>query len=90
MDHGPAARGIVHKMRAEADAVMVGAGTVQRDDPSFFPEDPRWSGRRPLPRCCGRKSFHPAGAKMLADGLGGPVVIACRRDASPVRRRRLE
>mgnify|MGYP001612846748 FL=1 len=86
---GPAARGIVHKMRAEADAVMVGAGTVQRDDPSLLPRGPSLEGRRPLRVVVDGNLSIPPGAKMLADGLG-PVVIACRRDASPVRRRRLE
>lgn len=86
---GPAARGIVHKMRAEADAVMVGAGTVQRDDPSLLPRGPSLEGRRPLRVIVDGNLSIPPGAKMLADGLG-PVVIACRRDASAVRRRRLE
>lgn len=86
---GPAARGVVQKMRAEADAVMVGAGTVRRDDPSLVPRGPWSDGRRPLRIIVdGNLSIQP-GAKMLADGMG-PVLIACRRDASPVRRRRLE
>ncbi|MBI3392696.1 MAG: bifunctional diaminohydroxyphosphoribosylaminopyrimidine deaminase/5-amino-6-(5-phosphoribosylamino)uracil reductase RibD [Nitrospirae bacterium] len=85
---GPAARGIVQKMRAEADAVMVGAGTVRRDDPSLTPRGRSAGGRQPLRVIVDGNLSIPPGAKMLADGLG-PVVIACRRDASPVRRRRL-
>jgi diaminohydroxyphosphoribosylaminopyrimidine deaminase/5-amino-6-(5-phosphoribosylamino)uracil reductase len=30
---GPQARGLVHRLRAESDAVLVGAETVRRDDP---------------------------------------------------------
>lgn len=33
---GPAARGYVHRRRLEADAVMVGSGTVASDDPSLM------------------------------------------------------
>ncbi len=32
---GPAARRVVHAMRADHDAVMVGAGTARQDDPSL-------------------------------------------------------
>lgn len=86
---GPAARGIVQKMRAEADAVMAGAGTVRMDDPSLLPRGPDAAGRRPLRVIVDGNLSIPPGAKLLADGMG-PVLIACRRDASPIRRRRLE
>ncbi|OGW59905.1 MAG: riboflavin biosynthesis protein RibD [Nitrospirae bacterium RBG_16_64_22] len=91
---GPAARRVVQKMRAEADAVMAGAGTVRRDDPSLLPGGPlprgsEAAGGRPLRVIVDGNLSIPPGAKLLADGMG-PVLIACRRDASPLRRRRLE
>jgi diaminohydroxyphosphoribosylaminopyrimidine deaminase/5-amino-6-(5-phosphoribosylamino)uracil reductase len=54
---GPAARAAVHAMRAECDAILVGAGTVRTDDPALTAHgagrDPLrvvLAGRRPLPR----------------------------------------
>lgn len=44
---GPAAREWVHKRRAEADAVLVGAGTVLADDPSLTARDDP-DGQQPL------------------------------------------
>ena len=45
---GPAARGVVQRMRAEHDAILVGIGTVLADDPGLrcglegFGDRPRW------------------------------------------------
>lgn len=36
---GPDARAVVHRLRAESDAVLVGAGTVRLDDPSLTVRD---------------------------------------------------
>ncbi|MGH2739124.1 MAG: bifunctional diaminohydroxyphosphoribosylaminopyrimidine deaminase/5-amino-6-(5-phosphoribosylamino)uracil reductase RibD [Actinomycetota bacterium] len=42
---GEPARADVHRMRAEADAILVGAGTAFRDDPLLTCRDPSYGGR---------------------------------------------
>ena len=45
---GPAARSDGHRLRAEADAVLVGAGTALADDPRLTVRLPGHRGRQPL------------------------------------------
>jgi diaminohydroxyphosphoribosylaminopyrimidine deaminase/5-amino-6-(5-phosphoribosylamino)uracil reductase len=79
---GEAARVDAHRLRAESDAVLVGAGTVRADDPSLTVR--HVTGRDPLRVVLGRA---PAGAKVqpaleldgdlgaVLDELGGRDVV---------------
>jgi len=57
---GPGARLDAHQLRAESDAILVGAGTVRADDPALTVRDVQ--GRNPLRVVLGRP---PAGARIL-------------------------
>jgi diaminohydroxyphosphoribosylaminopyrimidine deaminase / 5-amino-6-(5-phosphoribosylamino)uracil reductase len=45
---GEAARADVHRLRAWADAIVVGAGTALADDPELTVRDPDYRGRPPI------------------------------------------
>lgn len=80
---GPLARADVHQLRAESDAILVGAGTVRTDDPSLTVRDA--PGSDPLRIVLGRSvpedsAVQPAEVydgdpSALLEGLGGRGVV---------------
>ncbi|WP_198671425.1 RibD family protein, partial [Desertihabitans aurantiacus] len=63
---GPEARADVHRLRAEAGAVLVGTGTVLADDPRLTVRGPDGTpaGRQPLRVVMGERDL-PPGARVL-------------------------
>ena len=61
-------RRAVHELRSRVDAVMVGAGTVRRDDPELTVR--LADGRDPARVVVTHDGTLPAGAKVLATALG--------------------
>jgi diaminohydroxyphosphoribosylaminopyrimidine deaminase/5-amino-6-(5-phosphoribosylamino)uracil reductase len=71
---GEAARTAVHRLRASADAVMVGAGTVLADDPSLTVRLDGYRGRQPLRVVVDGAGRVPAAGKLF-DGEA-PILLA--------------
>jgi diaminohydroxyphosphoribosylaminopyrimidine deaminase/5-amino-6-(5-phosphoribosylamino)uracil reductase len=78
---GPAANRLIHRERAEVDAIAVGSGTVLADDPLLTP---RGAFRvRPLVRVVFDSRLRtPPGAKLLSTREAGPVIIVSTSSAA--------
>jgi diaminohydroxyphosphoribosylaminopyrimidine deaminase/5-amino-6-(5-phosphoribosylamino)uracil reductase len=78
---GEAARAEVHRMRAAADAVVVGAGTALADDPALTVRDPGYRGR-PVLRVLvdGSGRVPPDGELFSADA---PTLVATSEECDP-------
>ncbi|MGZ8650665.1 MAG: bifunctional diaminohydroxyphosphoribosylaminopyrimidine deaminase/5-amino-6-(5-phosphoribosylamino)uracil reductase RibD [Actinomycetota bacterium] len=71
---GDAAREDVQRLRAAADAIVVGAGTVIDDDPSLTVRDPSYRGRPPIRVVVDASGRVAAGARVF-DG-SAPTFVA--------------
>ncbi len=83
----PRARGSARRMRAEAQAILVGVGTVRNDDPMLLPVPRRKSN---YVRCVLDSTLSiPPASRLVRTAREFPTTVYCT--ASPVgRRRRLE
>ena len=66
-------RRYVHELRRIADAVMVGANTVRRDDPLLLSSLSR--GKQPVRVIVSGRSALPSGAKVFSDSHKAPVIV---------------
>jgi diaminohydroxyphosphoribosylaminopyrimidine deaminase/5-amino-6-(5-phosphoribosylamino)uracil reductase len=82
---GEAARADVHRLRAAADAILVGAGTVLADDPSLTARMPDYRGAPPLRVLADARGRVPAKGDLFNDEA--PTLVATT-DLAPEERRR--
>ncbi len=80
---GPQARARAHELRADAGAVLVGAGTALADDPRLTVRQPGWAGRQPLRVVLDGRARLPATAAVL-DGEA-PTLVVVGPAADPAR-----
>jgi diaminohydroxyphosphoribosylaminopyrimidine deaminase/5-amino-6-(5-phosphoribosylamino)uracil reductase len=71
---GESARAEVHALRGRVDAVVVGAGTIETDDPSLTCRSPEHSGSQPRRVVVDSSGRTPATARIF-DGEAGSVVL---------------
>lgn len=87
---GPAARAMVHLMRARADAVLIGAGTARADDPML---DVRGLGplvAQPVRVVADGALTLPLESRLARTAREIPVRLLHRPDAPPARREALQ
>ncbi|HEX2029771.1 MAG TPA: bifunctional diaminohydroxyphosphoribosylaminopyrimidine deaminase/5-amino-6-(5-phosphoribosylamino)uracil reductase RibD, partial [Actinomycetota bacterium] len=83
---GEESRAEVHRMRAGADAILVGAGTALRDDPSLTCRDPAYDGKPKLRVVVDGRGIVPPTHHVFTDGLA-PTLVASTEGAPAARRR---
>jgi diaminohydroxyphosphoribosylaminopyrimidine deaminase/5-amino-6-(5-phosphoribosylamino)uracil reductase len=82
---GPEARADVHRLRAEADAILVGIGTVLSDDPELTVRIPGLEKRSPTRIVLDRRLELPLTSKLVQTARNVPViVVAAPGSALPV------
>jgi diaminohydroxyphosphoribosylaminopyrimidine deaminase/5-amino-6-(5-phosphoribosylamino)uracil reductase len=82
---GGPAREEVHRLRAAAGAIVVGAGTAFRDDPSLTARHPDYPGRRPLRVIVDGAGIVPQTHGVFTDGAA-PTLMATSESAPADRR----
>ena len=77
----PEARGLGHVLRAQADAILVGRGTAEADDPDLTCRLPGMAARSPMRVVLARNGLDLAGTKLAASADRVPLVVVTGPDA---------
>jgi diaminohydroxyphosphoribosylaminopyrimidine deaminase/5-amino-6-(5-phosphoribosylamino)uracil reductase len=89
---GPPARQLVHDLRGDVDAIVVGIGTALADDPTLTarPPSPRQPNRIATRIVVDRQLRIRWDSKLVQTAAQAPVLVACDPHANPEHRRRLQ
>lgn len=87
---GEAARAQGHLLRARADVILVGSGTVAADDPDLTCRLPGMTDRSPIRVVLDSNALTPPKARLFESLDTAPVWIVCTAAASSERRKALE
>ena len=80
---GEGSRPLVHRWRSEADAIVVGIGTVLADDPLLTARLP--GARQPVRVVFDSEARLPCGSQLLATLDRSPLLVVIAPDADPAR-----
>jgi diaminohydroxyphosphoribosylaminopyrimidine deaminase / 5-amino-6-(5-phosphoribosylamino)uracil reductase len=87
---GPASRALVHRWRADHDAVAVGLGTALADDPRLTARDVEGPLRQPARVVFDSSARLPLGSALVLGAREQPVIVLAADDAPPDRVAALE
>lgn len=87
---GPESRAEVQRMRAQADAVMIGAGTARADDPKLLAQIKPPPQRQPLRVVLDTHLSLPLHSKLVASVDEAELLVIGAEGADPSRRAALE
>lgn len=82
---GEAARMLVHRWRAEEDAILVGSGTARMDNPSLTVRD--WSGRNPLRVVLDRRLGLSSDLNLFCDSVAPTVLFTAAERVQEARQK---
>jgi diaminohydroxyphosphoribosylaminopyrimidine deaminase/5-amino-6-(5-phosphoribosylamino)uracil reductase len=86
----PGTREYVHLLRGEQDAIMVGIGTILKDDPRLTVRHPQWAGKKIVRVILDSALRLPVRARILTTLTEGKVIVFTTGRASSRKKATLE